>query len=393
MTVQREPRDGARSSTAATRATSSAGSTACYDLFPGLAERRRELASTLSGGQQQMLALAMVLLHDPEVLPSTSCRSGSRRSSCRSCSAVVERLKAEGMTIIIVEQSLNVALSIADRAVFLEKGQVRFERSGGRARRARRPRPRRVPRDRGRLIAVVVATWSPRSWSSTASSTGLIIGLLAMGIVLIYRSTRVINFAVGNMGLVGASLLVLLVVKYGVPFWLAAIVALVVGTLFGAIMELVVVRRLFYAPRVIMLVATIGIAGLVAGDRHRLSGPRRTAARRIPSPSTRRGTTSPASGSRGAQLAVLVVVPIVAVALGVVPQPHARRPHGQGVGREPRPRAGAGHQPEGGLDRRVGDRRVRRDAHDDPHRGRRPAPRTTLRRSARTRSCARSSPR
>ena len=83
-----------------------------------------------------------------------------------------------------------------------------------------------------------------------------------MGIVLVYRSTRVINFAVGNMGLVGASLLALLVVNWDVPFWLAAIVALVVGTLFGVIMELVVVRRLFYAPRVIMLVATIGIAGL-----------------------------------------------------------------------------------------------------------------------------------
>ena len=72
--------------------------------------------------------------------------------------------------------------------------------------------------------------------------------MLAMGIVLIYRSTRVINFAVGNMGLVGATLLALLTVNWGVPFWLAAILALTAGTLFGLVMELIVVRRLFYAP-------------------------------------------------------------------------------------------------------------------------------------------------
>src|SRR4029079_11394555 len=92
--------------------------------------------------------------------------------------------------------------------------------------------------------------------------TGLVYGMLAMGIVLIYRSTRVINFAVGNMGLVGASLLALLAIEYNIPFWLAAIGSLIVGTLFGALMESVVIRRLFFAPRVVVLVATIGISGL-----------------------------------------------------------------------------------------------------------------------------------
>src|SRR3954469_9802182 len=109
---------------------------------------------------------------------------------------------------------------------------------------------------------VVVAAWITSQLVFNGVIAGLEIGLLAMGIVLVYRSTRVINFAVGNMGLVGASLLALLVVNFEVPFWLAAIGALVVGTLFGVVMELVVVRRLFYAPRVTMLVATIGIAGL-----------------------------------------------------------------------------------------------------------------------------------
>ncbi|GAA4990761.1 hypothetical protein GCM10023205_73040 [Yinghuangia aomiensis] len=92
--------------------------------------------------------------------------------------------------------------------------------------------------------------------------TGLVIGLLAMGIVLVHRSTRVINFAVANMGLVGSVLFALLTVKYHVPYWIALVIALAVGALFGAVVDLAVVRRLFAAPRVIVLVATIGVAQL-----------------------------------------------------------------------------------------------------------------------------------
>ena len=80
--------------------------------------------------------------------------------------------------------------------------------------------------------------------------------------MLVYRATRVINFAVGGMGLVGAGLFVLLTLQYDVPYWLSLIVALVVGTLYGALLELTIIRRLFDAPRVIVLVATIGIAQL-----------------------------------------------------------------------------------------------------------------------------------
>src|SRR5947209_16015271 len=90
--------------------------------------------------------------------------------------------------------------------------------------------------------------------------TGLVIGLLAMCIVLVHRSTRVINFAVANMGLVGSVLFALLVVRYHVPYWAALAVSLTLGALLGAIIDLAVVRRLFNAPRVIVLVATIGIA-------------------------------------------------------------------------------------------------------------------------------------
>jgi len=81
----------------------------------------------MSGGQQQMLALAITLLHDPDVLLIDELSLGLSPLVVQELLKIVERLKSEGMTIVIVEQSLNVALSIADRAVFLEKGQVRFE--------------------------------------------------------------------------------------------------------------------------------------------------------------------------------------------------------------------------------------------------------------------------
>jgi ABC-type branched-subunit amino acid transport system ATPase component/predicted MFS family arabinose efflux permease len=98
-----------------------------YDLFPELADRRKQTASSLSGGQQQMLALGRVLIHEPEILLIDELSLGLAPIVVERLLAVVEDLKAQGQTMLIVEQSLNVALSVADRAIFLEKGQVRFE--------------------------------------------------------------------------------------------------------------------------------------------------------------------------------------------------------------------------------------------------------------------------
>ena len=102
---------------------------AVYDLFPELVSHRKQVAASMSGGQQQMLALARVLIHEPELLMIDELSLGLAPVVVQRLLEVVEQLKARGQTMIIVEQSLNVAIALADRAIFLEKGQVRFEGS------------------------------------------------------------------------------------------------------------------------------------------------------------------------------------------------------------------------------------------------------------------------
>ena len=98
-------------------------------LFPELVERRSQPARSLSGGQQQMLALARVLIHRPEVLLIDELSLGLAPVVVQRMLELVDQLKERKQTMVIVEQSLNVALSISDRAIFLEKGQVKFEGS------------------------------------------------------------------------------------------------------------------------------------------------------------------------------------------------------------------------------------------------------------------------
>ena len=96
-------------------------------LFPALAERTGIAARQLSGGQRQMLALAMALMHEPEVLLIDELSLGLAPLVVQELLGVVERLREDGQTMVIVEQSLNVALAFADRAIFMEKGRIRFE--------------------------------------------------------------------------------------------------------------------------------------------------------------------------------------------------------------------------------------------------------------------------
>ncbi len=143
---------------------------------------------------------------------------------------------------------------------------------------------------------------------------GLLIGFLALGIVLIYRASGVINFAVGSLGVLSASLLALLVLNYGWPFWPAVIVSVVAGGLIAAALELTVITRLFRAPRVILLVATIGIAQLCELLQVALPDIDVSMANRYPVALSGRWEIL-GLRVRGVELIVIIVVPVLTAAL------------------------------------------------------------------------------
>jgi ABC-type branched-subunit amino acid transport system ATPase component/ABC-type branched-subunit amino acid transport system permease subunit len=144
---------------------------------------------------------------------------------------------------------------------------------------------------------------------------GLIVSLIAMGIVLVYRSSRVINFAVGDLGVPAAALLAVMVGKSHWPYWPSLFLALLTGTLTGTIVELAVIRRLFRAPRVIVLVATIGVAELARAVTLTLPGYRTGRLQNaFPSPITTQWHLGSVT-IKGSQLLALLVVPVIATAL------------------------------------------------------------------------------
>ena len=99
------------------------------ELFPVLERRIDSPAADLSGGQQQMVALGMALIAKPQVLLIDELSLGLAPAVVGELLPVVRRLAAEGVAVILVEQSVNVALTVADRAYFMERGRIRFSGS------------------------------------------------------------------------------------------------------------------------------------------------------------------------------------------------------------------------------------------------------------------------
>lgn len=97
-----------------------------YQIFPVLKDRANEKAGLLSGGEQQMVSLAQAFLGKPKLLMIDELSLGLSPAVVQQLIDVVKEIHARGATIIIVEQSVNVALTIADRAIFMEKGEVKF---------------------------------------------------------------------------------------------------------------------------------------------------------------------------------------------------------------------------------------------------------------------------
>ena len=101
-----------------------------YELFPRLDERRRQVAGTLSGGEQQMLAMGRALMSRPRLMMLDEPSMGLAPILVEQVFEIIRSLHAAGTTILLVEQNAQMALSIADRAYVLENGQITLSGTG-----------------------------------------------------------------------------------------------------------------------------------------------------------------------------------------------------------------------------------------------------------------------
>ena len=101
-----------------------------YTMFPRLKERRRQLAGTLSGGEQQMLAVGRALMSRPKLMMMDEPSLGLAPLVVQDIFSIIKEINRQGVTILLIEQNANMALRIADRGYVLETGQISMTGTG-----------------------------------------------------------------------------------------------------------------------------------------------------------------------------------------------------------------------------------------------------------------------
>ena len=228
-----------------------------FGLFPRLGERRRQQAGTLSGGEQQMLAIARALLMRPRLLMLDEPSFGLAPLVVAEIFRILGAInRDEGVSLLIVEQNASLALDLADRAVLIETGSVALERplAGDARRRCSAPRLSRLL-TAGRALSLVEFLHQLAS----GLALGGVYAIMALALVMIYQATHLINFAQGEMAMF-STYFAWKLMDLGEPYWFAFFAAVIVSFIGGIAIERLVVRPFANAPVLASIIVFIGLA-------------------------------------------------------------------------------------------------------------------------------------
>ena len=211
-------------------------------------------AGTLSGGEQQMLALGRALMAEPRVLLLDEPSLGLAPLLVQQIFRTLAELKAKGVTMLLVEQNINLALDLADRAYVLRTGEVSLEGSAAESEGRLRSGGRGLSGGAAMSLELYIA-----QQIINAVSLGSLYALVAIGLSMVFGILRMTNFAHGDMMMVGAFATLVLQRGWACRFGWAVVGGIAFGALAGVVVERVAYRPVRGAPDVTLLLTSLAV--------------------------------------------------------------------------------------------------------------------------------------
>jgi branched-chain amino acid transport system permease protein len=227
-----------------------------YGYFPRLKERRGQQAGTLSGGEQQMLAVGRAMMLRPRLMLLDEPSFGLAPLIVEELFGILRTLnKNEKVSMLLVEQNAALALDLADHAYLIETGRLVTEG------------PARQLRDDENIRRSYLATDGTADGTVSASgagglATGGIYACMALAVVMIYQAIDHLNFAQGEMAMF-STFIAWQLIQWGFPYWLAFGATIVISFAAGVVIERVVLKPIHDAPVLSHVVAFIALLAIL----------------------------------------------------------------------------------------------------------------------------------